>query len=316
MSNLHRVEELVRVLNLIPYFEAHPDRSVFEAARDLGRTPQEIMTDLNRLFCCGLPGLMPDNLVDMVHSYTAVRITNNQGLDRALRLSAAEASVLLMMLESLENQPGLLPVPAVRSAAAKLRAITGATAIFDSAPPRSDSTVGECIRLAIAEKKQLRFRYASASSDTDAVREVSPLRVVLDSGYQYLSAWEEGHRTFRLDRMSTPEVIDTPVEAPTGVDSSFGLNRQARLEVHRDAMWLAEYYPLSLAEDRGAQWVPATMPYASEQWLVRFALSNADRLRVLSPTRVSSQVSTWASRAIAAYDGSQTTTFDRKAPHA
>lgn len=310
MNNLNRVEELARVLNLIPYFEAHPGRSVFEAARDLGRTPQEIMADLNRLFCCGLPGLMPDNLVDMVHSYTSVRITNNQGLDRALRLSAAEASVLLMMLESLENQPGLVHAPSVRSAASKLRTITGASAIFDSTPQQEDSTVGKRISQAIAEKKQLRFRYSSASSDTEREREVTPLRVVMDSGHQYLSAWEEGHRTFRLDRMAAPEVVDKPAEAPSGVDFSFALEHQAHLKVRREAAWLAEYYPMTLAEDPEGEWVAATMPYGTQEWLVRFALSNADRVKVLSPPQVSSQVSLRASQALAAYDGSQTTTFD------
>ncbi|WPF67186.1 MULTISPECIES: WYL domain-containing protein [unclassified Corynebacterium] len=310
MSNLGRVEELARVLNLIPYFEAHPGRSVFEAARDLGRTPPEIMADLNRLFCCGLPGLMPDNLVDMVHSYTSVRITNNQGLDRALRLSAAEASVLLMMLESLENQPGLVDAASVRSAATKLRAITGASAIFDSTPQQEDSQVGEAIRRAIEDNKQLRFMYASASSDTERLREVTPLRVVMDSGHQYLSAWEEGHRTFRLDRMSGPEVVDKPGAAPADVGFSFDLDRQARLEVHRDAAWLAEYYPISLEGNPQGEWIAATMPYGSTEWLVRFALSNADRLRIISPSQVSSQVSLRAARAIAAYDGSQTTTFD------
>ncbi|MCH6196109.1 WYL domain-containing protein [Corynebacterium mastitidis] len=305
MKNLGRVEEVARVLNLIPYFERHPGRSVFEAARDLGRSPQEIMADLNRLFCCGLPGLMPDGLVDMVHSYTSVRITNNQGLDRPLRLSAAEASVLLMMLESLENQPGLLDTVSVRSAAAKLRAITGPSAIFDSAPQQRSPEVGERVREALATGRRLRFFYASASSDTERLREVSPLRVFTDSGHQYLSAWEDGHRTFRLDRMRAAEVLNAPAQAPADVPDSFGLTHQAALRVRRDAAWLADYYPMTLGKPEGG-WIPGTMPYGSEEWLTRFALGNADRLRITSPARVSSQVSARASQALAAYDGSVT----------
>ncbi|KQB85742.1 WYL domain-containing protein [Corynebacterium lowii] len=307
MTNLHRVAELARVLNLIPYFEAHPGRSVFEAARDLGSTPQEIMADLNRLFCCGLPGLMPDNLVDMVHSYTSVRITNNQGLDRALRLTAAEASVLLLMLESLENQPGLIDAAAVRSAATKLREITKADAIFDSTPQQERSEVGEVVRQALGDKKQLRFYYSSASSDTESLREVSPQRVFVDSGHQYLSAWEESaqdHRIFRLDRMRAPEVLSTPAaQAPTQAPTSFSLGQQAHLLVHREAAWLADYFPISLGEAPEQEWIPATMPYGSTEWLVRFALNNADRLKVTSPSQVSSQVSLRASQALGAYDG-------------
>ena len=50
---------LARLLNLVPYFQAHPGISAAEAARDLGVTPKQIMDDLNQLWVCGLPGYGP-----------------------------------------------------------------------------------------------------------------------------------------------------------------------------------------------------------------------------------------------------------------
>ena len=118
-----RLEDLVRMLNLLPYFEAHPGRTIMEAAADLGRKPAEIKDDLDRLWCCGLPGMFPDDLVDLDHSYLGVNVTNNQGMDQPLRLTQTEAGALLLALDSLENVPGLMDRSAVLSAAEKLRGI-------------------------------------------------------------------------------------------------------------------------------------------------------------------------------------------------
>ena len=129
-----RLAEVVHMLNLLPYFEAHPGISLMEASKDLGRSPKELMDDLNSLWCCGLPGLFPGDLVDLDHTYKSVKVTNAQGMDKPLRLTHTEAGALLLALESLENLPGLTNREVVQSAAAKLRGIMGdeTTAVVDS----------------------------------------------------------------------------------------------------------------------------------------------------------------------------------------
>ena len=74
-----RLADVVHMLNLLPYFEAHPGISLMEASKDLGRSPKELMDDLNSLWCCGLPGLFPGDLVDLDHTYKSVKVTNAQG---------------------------------------------------------------------------------------------------------------------------------------------------------------------------------------------------------------------------------------------
>ena len=120
-----RLADVVHMLNLLPYFEAHPGISLMEASKDLGRSPKELMDDLNSLWCCGLPGLFPGDLVDLDHTYKSVKVTNAQGMDKPLRLTHTEAGALLLALESLENLPGLTNREVVQSAAAKLRGIMG-----------------------------------------------------------------------------------------------------------------------------------------------------------------------------------------------
>ena len=86
--------DIVRMLNLLPYFQQHPGRSTMEAAVDLGLDPATIMDDLNRLFCCGI-GDMPDELVDLDPQRQAVQIYDAQGMDKPLRLTRTEAGALL-----------------------------------------------------------------------------------------------------------------------------------------------------------------------------------------------------------------------------
>ena len=125
--------DIVRMLNLLPYFQQHPGRSTMEAAVDLGLDPATIMDDLNRLFCCGI-GDMPDELVDLDPQRQAVQIYDAQGMDKPLRLTRTEAGALLLALESLESIPGLVEKHAVRSAATKLRTImhNETRGVFDS----------------------------------------------------------------------------------------------------------------------------------------------------------------------------------------
>lgn len=85
-SKNRRLTDLVRLLNLLPYFEAHPGRSMMEAATDLGLSPSQVQEDLSRLFCCG-PGTFPDELVDLDAELRSVTVINNQGMDAPLRLT-------------------------------------------------------------------------------------------------------------------------------------------------------------------------------------------------------------------------------------
>ena len=50
---------LSRLLNLVPYFIANPGMSAAEAAAELGVTTTQLMSDLNQLWVCGLPGYGP-----------------------------------------------------------------------------------------------------------------------------------------------------------------------------------------------------------------------------------------------------------------
>lgn len=315
-----RLVDLVRMLNLLPYFETHPGRSIMEAASDLGYRPQQIMDDLNRLWCCGLPGLGPGDLVDLDHSYPSVRVTNSQGMDRALRLTPTEAGALLLALESLENVGGLTDLESVVSAAAKLRRIVpdDTVAVVDSVVSdefrSSTSTVLEIIRDALDGREVLDFGYYSAASDTTTRRSAVPARVFTREGHTYVSAWDREagtHRTFRTDRMHdlrrTGESGDPHLnELHFDSEDPFSFTTvscHAEVRISEEAIWLADYVPLELPAEAvpSGGFYRARMPVSSREWFIRFILGQGGRVIVDGPPELAEQVSERARAGLSAY---------------
>lgn len=305
-----KLSDLVRALNLIPYFQAHPGRTLFEASRDLGREPQELMGDLARLHCTGV-GASPEELIDLTYSYTNVHVREDQGVGRVLRLTPTEAGTLLLTLEALESTPGLIDASAVESAAAKLRDIMDdkAVAVYDtiSEVDPEESAVQQTVAEALQRRRRLRLTYFSASSNASTTRTVDPAQLVVRDGEPYLIAWEEGqgHRTFRLDRMTGVELLDDAAEphsAELDGREGFGFTHTAKLLLRTDATWLAEYHDITLGRDRGDGWVEAAMPYGSRQWLMRFAIAQGDRLTVVRPSSLAEDVSRRAEAGLKRYD--------------
>lgn len=320
-----KISELSRQLNLLPYFQRHPDRTVMEAARDLGLTPREIMEDLNRLWMCGLPGLLPGDLVELEHSYTSVQVHNAQGMDKPLRLTPTEAGVLLLTLESLESLPGLSDQQAVVSAAAKLRKVMGehTSAVFDSTASEdgaSGNGILATVRDALKQGRQISFTYHSHSSDSTSHREVSPAQVFTHEGESYVSAWEEavgGHRTFRIDRIRDMDLTELPADPHLNqlrfsAKDPFGTSKRSG-KVHfllrADATWLADYMSMDLAreseyltDEEGLTWVPASRPLYSRDWFIRFSISQADRIKVTGPENLVESISSKVCAGLSAYN--------------
>lgn len=304
---MDRMSDLVRALNLIPYFRAHPGHSLFEAARDLGLDHRQLVADLQRLHTSGV-GTHTEELIDLTFNAnrTAVQITEDQGMTTPLRLTATEVGALLLMLESLESQ--LVDTDAVTSAAAKLRAHMAerTSGIFDAAPESEDPdlvTVNE----ALAAGKRLSFRYWNASRDESSDREVDPAKLYLHQGHTYLAAWDpsrSAHRNFRMDRLHDARVLDDTAKPRLRQlpDEPFVFTQVADIRLHPDATWLADYHAITLGEQESDGYFAATLPFGSEDWLVRFALSNGDRLQLVTPARLSTEISRRARDGVARYD--------------
>src|SRR5690606_34095093 len=159
---------LSRLLNMVPYLLAHPGISAAEAAAELGVTTKQLMSDLNQLWMCGLPGYGPGDLIDLSFSEECSEVTFSAGIERPLRPPHTEATALLVAPRSIVEMPGMVPPPAAHAAIAKIEsAIASGDAAVAGKPAAApiEEPVVAPVRAALADAHALRLVYYSASRD-------------------------------------------------------------------------------------------------------------------------------------------------------
>jgi len=311
---------LIRLLNMVPYFQANPRVTRAKAAADLGVSSKQLEEDLNQLWMCGLPGYYPGDLIDFAFSGDTIEVTFSAGIDRPLKLTSPEATGLLVALRALADIPGMVDPQAARSAIAKIEAAAGAigqhapaavAAVDEPAPV--ESRAASAVRAAVQYKHALAIDYYAASHDTLTSRIVDPIRVLLIGGQSYLEAWSreaEGVRLFRFDRIVDATELGEPAAAPEPVlqappdtslfDGDPSLP-SARLRVAPSASWMFEYYPMRDVRELPDGSCEAVMTYASEDWMTRLVLGFGSAVRVLEPQSLAQRVRDAAVAALESY---------------
>jgi proteasome accessory factor C len=159
----------------------------------------------------------------------------------------------------------------------------------------------------------VRIDYYVPARDESTARVVDPLRLVTAQGNDYLEAWchlAEGQRLFRVDRISSTETLDSPVEehadvAPRDLDS--GLFQPSAddllvtLLLEPEARWVAEYFPTEEAREAGDGRLQVRLRVADPEWLVRLMLRLGASARVEEPATLRDDVVTSARAALANY---------------
>ena len=218
-------EQVARLLALVPYIQARREVSLDQAAADFGVRPAQIVKDLNVLWFCGLPGLGMGDLIDVdmdaLEGEGMIRVSNADYLSRPLRLDSSEASALIVALRALREGSSDDVRPIVDRTLGKLEAAAGDGAALaarvDVRLPSDQGRVDELrerLSRAVDARRQVRLDYYVPTRDESTERVVDPLRVVTADGNTYLDAWchlAEDQRLFRLDRISTAEVLESTV---------------------------------------------------------------------------------------------------------
>lgn len=311
---------LVRLLNMVPYFQANPRITRAEAAAELGVTTKQLEEDLNQLWMCGLPGYYPGDLIDFEFSGDTIEVTFSAGIDRPLKLTSPEATGLLVALRALADIPGVVDPAAARSAIAKIAAAAGA-AEHDSAgspaaidePAPIENRAAATVRTAVQYQHALAIDYYSASHDTLTSRIVDPIRVLLIGGHSYLEAWSreaEGVRLFRFDRIVEATELGEPSAPPeparhappdTSLFDGDPALPAAKLRVAPSASWVFEYYPMRDVRELPDGSYETVMTYASEEWMTRLVLGFGADVKVLEPESLARRVRDAATAALQSY---------------
>jgi len=305
---------LVRLLNMVPYFQANPGISAPEAAAALGVSTKQLMTDLNQLWMCGLPGYGPGDLIDLSFSEDSIEVTFSAGMDRPLRLTSPEATAVLVALRALQEVPGMVDPQAARSAIAKIESAAGGDSQVSAEAAAAESPAVAAVRDAVRRRRAMAIDYYSASHDTSSQRIVDPIRILFVGDQSYLEAWcrgAEGVRLFRFDRIDAAEVLDEPSAPPppavaAGPDTSlFDADPSlpsATLYIAPSVTWMFDYFPMRMVRELSDGSCEAEMTYASEEWMARLVLGFGAAVRVLAPASLAARVQSAAAAALRAYE--------------
>lgn len=339
MGRPSSVDRLVRLLALPAWVAEHPGASFDEAAAHFGVGARTIERDVYTLWVSGLPGGLPDALVDFDaddFESRRLRLTRPLGLDRPIRLSREEAVSLLLALRVLI---GLLDADA--EAASPLRRAEAAVSALlgyerpDSAPPPNAPTGGggllngahrrdaaapapagvggavlAAVRRATARRERLRLVYVSAT-DERTERDVDPLELISDGSHLSLLAWcctARGERTFRLDRIVSAEPTGRAADPHPRPRSAAGRRpdriadgETAVLHLEPGGRWLAEQIPCEEVVRLADGSLRVRVVGRDERWLVGLVLSAGRHLRGVEPRSLAAAAAARARGALERY---------------
>lgn len=317
-------DQVARLLALVPYIQSRREVSLDQAAADFGVAPSQIVKDLNVLWFCGLPGLGMGDLIDVdmdaLEGDGVIRVSNADYLSRPLRLDSSEASALIVALRALREGSDDDVRPIVDRTLGKLEAAAGDGAAHaaqvDIRLPERQRQVDELrdrLSRAVSDQRQVRLDYYVPTRDESTERVVDPLGVVTADGNTYLDAYchlAEDQRLFRVDRISSAEVLDTPVERHDGLEprdlaagifQPSGTDLLVTLRLDPTARWVAEYYPVESSRNERGGGLTVRLRVGDPAWLVQLMLRLGASAELLEPAGLAETVRSVALEALANY---------------
>jgi proteasome accessory factor C len=221
MAELKAQDKLAFLLSLVPYLVDHERVSVAEVSAHFGVTAERIRDAVRLIGVSGIPGetsqyqhgdLFDINWDDFEFNDQIV-LTNRVAIDDSPRFSAREAAALIAGLQYLSALPEHADRAAIATLMAKLsRGSSGAPSAVAVEATETDETLA-LIRQSVAAGVQIEFDYRGARGVNER-RRVDPLRIESMDADWYLRAWchlRQGVRTFRLDRISSPQITTEPI---------------------------------------------------------------------------------------------------------
>ena len=313
MTSGGAVGQLTRLLALIPWLLQRPGVSVADAASEFGISEQQLRADLGLAFFCGLPGHMPDDLIDVSLENDRIVVTNADTIARPLRLAPDEAVALLAGLRALAELPAPTGPDVIDRVIAKLERAAGDAADAHRHVAVSIEGAGDAqdaVATALREGRRLALEYYVPARDEVTTREVDPLRLLVIDGQGYLEAWcllAGDLRIFRLDRIQSADVLDAPAAprpVPPPREEVFDSESAAwrvRLALTQRAEWLLDAYPGVVVATEPELVVELSV--ADLGWARQLVLRLGGTARPLAPLELVDAVRRDAEEALAAYTG-------------
>jgi proteasome accessory factor C len=300
--------QLQRVLDLIPRLADGEEHPIADVARELGRSPRELLGDLNGISArFDTPGGFVEGVSIFVED-DKVCVSASQFL-RPMRLTMPELCALELGLTLIRRERTPAEQGPIDRALERLRdAITNVPsndrhegtryADLDTAGSAEHLSV---LKAAVRARTRVWLRYRAGGASESTERVVSPHAVVFSEQMWYLVATgdDDGLRFFRLDRIEAVKQVDEPFERDDALllrvhetGRAFASEGTVRMRVRyspRIARWVAEREGRELDGDGG---LTMEHPLADESWAVRHVLQYGPDAEVLEPAELRDMIAT------------------------
>ena len=296
------VEKAARLLDLVPFISTHQGIALTELAEEFNLSESELLSDLNTLWMCGLPGYTPLELIDLEFESGYVSIRNAEVLQRVRLLTKQELVIILLGLDilrsSLDTKREDLQ-DAISGLTRRIKEIVGNVA---TASPIVDSVHRAIISQAIASRMDLKIKYHSAIRDTVTERAITPLELSVDRGFEVLNAYcqsAEGFRTFRLDNMRSVELAGSSVSLPEPTEPA---DHQWQILIKSRFRTSSERFRSTYKPRESSAGEQVTVNSFSQDWLLRNAVSTLASVEVQLPVSARSLIAEKCQQTLELYE--------------
>jgi proteasome accessory factor C len=290
-------------MDMIPFLNTHPGITIKQLAGEFNISTNQLISDLNLLFVCGLPGYTPLELIDLSFDDGYVVVKEPQNLAGPRNLTDTEFLYLLISLSTLESQLAGANKEKVRQLREKVRLSTQSripVSIVDTDTKRPDSSfIIKEVDLALSERRRMLISYSNATRDSVLEREISPYRLIKDDDKMYLEAYAhdvKSLRTFNLINIVSCRVLDQEsVESPT-------FNNAESIDVKFKAAKNSLFFKENAAQIRSTSETDVyQISVFQKEWLLRNVIRAASEIEILEPLEIRNEARALASRALSLY---------------
>ena len=291
----------IRLLDLVPFLRANPGMNIKEIATEFKVSVPEIVSDLDLLMVCGLPGYTPLELIDLSTDEGYVTLRDPQNLEYPRNFTIHELLILKIALSALlVDSPPMLHSE-IGSLISKLdhqmpNQISSEGILFVPDNILNLRRIGE---EALVKNQQVEIAYRNDTKDELTNRKISLIREYESEGEYFWDAWchlANAKRTFNLEKISSATLSMDP--SSIGDLSGEGSALTVRLRIRQKSQFFAKHQNI-LKQTEEPEIYEARI--YQREWLVREILSAGETATVITPSDLKVQVKKRATQALSQY---------------
>jgi proteasome accessory factor C len=291
----------IRLLDLVPFLRANPGMNIKEIATEFKVSVSEIVSDLDLLMVCGLPGYTPLELIDLSTDEGYVTLRDPQNLEYPRNFTIHELLILKIALSALlVDSPPMLHSE-IGSLISKLdhqmpNQISSEGILFIPDNILNLRRIGE---EALVKNQQVEISYRNDTKDELTNRKISLIREYESEGEYFWDAWchlANAKRTFNLEKISSATLSKDPSSIGDLSGESAALT--VRLRIRQKSEFFAKHQNI-LKQTEEPEIYEARI--YQREWLVREILSAGETATVITPSDLKVQVKKRATQALSQY---------------